>query len=181
MVIADVMTWVAVIAGVLAAFPGFWLTLRGLFPQFHEACAQRATRNLVVPFFVGVPFVVAVVIAVSALGKLGGPGGVALVLLISLTLSVAHTGVAGLVTTLGRRMPSPTDTERPWKATLRGAIALELAYLMPIVGWFLLLPLTTIIGIGITVQTIIATAFGRKESERSSTASEASPSLSLQQ
>jgi hypothetical protein len=60
----------------------------------------------------------------------------------------ANIGVAGLATTIGRRLPSPTDQLSPWRATLRGGIALELTYLLPFLGWFIVLPAATIIGTG---------------------------------
>jgi hypothetical protein len=60
----------------------------------------------------------------------------------------AHAGVAGLATAIGHRLTSPVDDERPWRSTLRGGVVLELTYLLPILGWFGILPLSIIIGSG---------------------------------
>jgi hypothetical protein len=60
----------------------------------------------------------------------------------------AHTGVSGLATSIGRRLSSPLDEQRPWRSTLRGGLVLELTYLLPFLGWFVILPASIIIGSG---------------------------------
>jgi hypothetical protein len=40
------------------------------------------------------------------------------------------------------------DSQQPWRATLRGGVALGLASLLPILGWFVILPAAVIIGGG---------------------------------
>jgi len=56
--------------------------------------------------------------------------------------------VAGLVTGIGKRLATPIDSEQPWRATLRGGIVLELSFLLPILGWFVILPISVTIGCG---------------------------------
>ena len=36
----------------------------------------------------------------------------------------------------------------PWRSTLRGGVVLELTYLLPFLGWFVILPASIIIGSG---------------------------------
>jgi hypothetical protein len=60
----------------------------------------------------------------------------------------AGTGTSGFVTMIGERLASPADAGRPWRATVRGGIALELTYLVPIIGWFGVLPASIILGAG---------------------------------
>jgi hypothetical protein len=83
-----------------------------------------------------------VLFALGPVGKIAGVG------LVCVYMLQAHTGVSGLVTAIGRRLPSPLDEHSPWRATLRGGIALELTYLLPILGWFVVLPASIIIGTG---------------------------------
>ena len=52
-------------------------------------------------------------------------------------------GTSGFVTHIGRRLESPADAGRPWRATVRGGVALELACLIPVLGWFGILPIFT--------------------------------------
>ena len=63
--------------------------------------------------------------------------------------------MAGLATVVGERLPSPADAQCPWKATIRGGIVLELSYLLPFLGWFVLLPVSIIIGAGATTRALI--------------------------
>ena len=88
------------------------------------------------------------------MAEVGGPLGVTIGV-ISLFVLFASTGVAGLATTIGHRLPSPADADRPWKATIRGGIVLELAYLVPFLGWFVLLPGSLILGAGCAVRALI--------------------------
>ena len=74
---------------------------------------------------------------------------------ISLAILFASNGIAGLATVVGQRLPSPGDAERPWNATIRGGIVLELAFLLPFLGWFVLLPVSLLIGAGATVRSIV--------------------------
>ncbi|HSB28988.1 MAG TPA: hypothetical protein VLE19_14075, partial [Pyrinomonadaceae bacterium] len=83
-----------------------------------------------------------ILFALGPAGKITGIGMVCLYML------QAHTGVSGLVTAIGRRLPSALDEQSPWRATLRGGVALELTYLLPILGWFVVLPASIIIGTG---------------------------------
>jgi hypothetical protein len=75
-------------------------------------------------------------------GKIAGAGVVCLYML------QAHTGVSGLATSIGQRLAAPLEDHRPWRSTLRGGVVLELAYLLPLLGWFVILPASIIIGSG---------------------------------
>ena len=48
-------------------------------------------------------------------------------------------------------MPSPTDASQPWRRVLRGGTVLTLTFLLPFVGWFLILPWTLISGFGAAI------------------------------
>src|SRR5262249_25595466 len=107
------------------------------------------SKGVVKPFFVGLPISAAVVLASVALNKLSGTfGKIAAIAVVCVYMVYAHTGVSGLATFIGQRLPSPADAERPWKSTLRGGIVLELTYLLPILGWFVILPASIIMGSG---------------------------------
>jgi hypothetical protein len=67
---------------------------------------------------------------------------------VCLYILFSSTGISGLATSIGRRLASPVDREKSWMATLRGGIVLELSYLLPVLGWFVILPASIIIGCG---------------------------------
>ena len=148
MLMADTMSIFFVIVGVLLAFAGLWLLCRGLWPEAVEAAAQRCAKRIWPYFLAGIPLTLVMIILTRALFLLGPVGKLLAVAVVCCYMLQAHTGVSGLVTAIGRRLPSPLDQHSPWRATLRGGIALELTYLLPILGWFIVLPASIIIGTG---------------------------------
>ena len=60
-------------------------------------------------------------------------------------------GSSGLSQRVGIGLPSLVDERQPWRRVLRGGIVLVLTFLLPFVGWFFLLPLTLISGLGAAV------------------------------
>lgn len=146
MLFADTMAIFFVIVGLLLTFPSIWLLCRGLWP----GRVQRASEVVgMKSFFIGLPITALAVFIVIVAGKIPGPPGqIAGVLSFSALFLFAQVGVSGIATHLGRRLSSPVDEEKPWRATLRGGIILVLSYLLPLVGWFLILPVSIITGAG---------------------------------
>lgn len=75
-------------------------------------------------------------------------------LLVLLTLS--FVGAAGLARFVGSRLPSPADSDRPWRAVVRGWVVLYLASILPVLGWFLILPGALLAGFGAAVTGMLA-------------------------
>ena len=149
MLMADTMSIFFVILGMLLAFSGLWLLCRGLWPEAVAAAADRCGKRLWSSFLVGLPItIVMVVIAKILFNVLGPVGKIASVGVVCLYMLQAHTGVSGLATSIGRRLSSPIDEQRAWRSTLRGGVVLELTYLLPFLGWFVILPASIIIGSG---------------------------------
>jgi hypothetical protein len=155
MLMADTMAIAFTILGLLMAFPGLWLLCRGLWPNTVRASCRRCEKGLIRPFLVGAVISALLVIPAIAVARLGGLGAILAVAIICSLLIVANIGVAGLATCIGERLTSPSDYTRPWRATLRGGVALELSYLLPILGWFLILPASLIIGCGAATLSLI--------------------------
>lgn len=156
MMLADTVGIFLVIVGLLIAFPALWLLCRGLWPGAVVACGERNRRGMVKSFFVGLPFLVILIIAMGISGKLPGPvGQLSPLFLLSVFFLYASVGVAGIATMLGGRLPSPADEARTWNRTLRGSIVLVLSFLFPILGWFLLLPVSLIVGFGTLTRVLL--------------------------
>ena len=149
MLMADTMSIFFVVLGIMLAFSGLWLLCRGVWPDAVAAAADRCGKRLWSSFLVGVPVTVVMVLVTAVLFNVLGPlGKIAGIAVVCLYMLQAHTGVSGLATSIGRRLASPLDQKNAWRATLRGGVVLELAYLLPILGWFVILPASIIIGSG---------------------------------
>ena len=156
MLMADTLAIFLSVLGMLLAFPGLWLLCRGLWPQTVEQTASYCRKSLWKPLLMGIPVTGLIIFLVSLVSKLPGSfGGIGAVATVCLFITYASTGVAGLATVIGERLPSPSDARCPWKATIRGGVVLELSYLLPILGWFLLLPASIILGAGATTRSLI--------------------------
>lgn len=157
MLMADTMAIFFVVLGFLLALPGLWLVCRALWPGLVERSRERCESRPIVSFLVGAGLTIGVVLASAVASKVaGGAGKVASFAISSVFSMFAHAGVAGLASHLGRRLPSPVDAGRPWRETLRGGIALELSYLVPILGWFVILPVSVVLGAGAATLALVA-------------------------
>lgn len=153
---ADVMAIVLSVVGFLLSLQGLWLFCRAMWPNKVIASATRCGRNPVKSFIAGVVVTLLMIVATALVGQAGGaPGQVAGFGIVSLYVIFSGIGVAGLVTHMGQRLSSPTDDRRPWASTLRGGIVLNLTYLIPIVGWFVILPASVILGAGAATMALL--------------------------
>lgn len=151
MLMADTMAIFFVILGLLLALPGLWVLCRGLWPRAVANAAAVCGKGLIKPFLAGLPLTAVMIFAAAVLGNFGPAGKIAAVATVCLYLMIANCGVAGLVTVVGERLAEPSgnvDSQQQWRATLRGGVALGLASLLPILGWFVILPVAVIIGCG---------------------------------
>ncbi len=149
MLMADTMSIFFVILGMMLALPGLWLLCRGLWPEAVVAAADRCRKGLWSSFLAGLPVTIVMIALTMILFNVLGPAGkIAGVGLVCLYMLQAHTGVSGLATSIGRRLAEVHNEQRPWRTTLRGGVVLELTYLLPFLGWFVILPASIIIGSG---------------------------------
>jgi hypothetical protein len=93
-----------------------------------------------------------------------GPGLVKLVGSIALgaAVCVAVSGATGLAALIGDGLASPSDEGREWMRVLKGGVALEIACVLPFVGWLILAPIALLGGVGAAVHAVIAPLFARK-------------------
>ncbi len=148
MLFSTVLMWLLIAAAFLVALPALWLLTQGLWPERSARLRQAAGRGLLKSFFLGlVPLVLGVVL-VSALAKLPKAG-----VLAALTGGVLITwgliGAAGVAGLLGTRLWPQAE---PWRQLQRGGLTLVCCALLPVVGWFVLLPLMAVIGGGIQLR-----------------------------
>jgi hypothetical protein len=57
-------------------------------------------------------------------------------------------------------------SEAPWRVTLRGGAALGLAFLLPILGWFVILPMSMTVGCGASFLSLLRTIAASRDQRR---------------
>lgn len=139
--------------GFLLSVLAYWIASKALCPALvdwsESRYRERPMRTLVMGFLLGVPALVAG-IALTKIPVPGGPqigGGILLALLL-----MGLVGSAGLAQHVGRRLPAPVDGDQPWRAVLRGGGVVMLTMILPLLGWFILMPAMIASGIGATVS-----------------------------
>lgn len=159
MIMADILMWFLVVAGTYLVLIGYWLTAQGLFPAFVDGCRRRIEGSPFRQALVGLG--VAVPVVIGGIAGLAAPNPGAKLLgamtLLSLIL-VGIVGATGIAAQIGSGLASPVDERQAWRRVLRGGMVLGLTFILPLVGWFLILPGTLLMGIG-------AVVLGRKRLE----------------
>jgi hypothetical protein len=131
----------------LASLTGFFLLFRALSPGMVDRAERAATTRPFVSALIGFPAASVSLVSTAALAGAGpGPAKAAGILLFGVVTAFILGGVAGVAQRVGNALASPYGS--PAARVLRGAVVLELAMLLPVVGWFLVLPLTIAIGTG---------------------------------
>lgn len=149
---SDVFAITFSVIGFLLSLQGLWLVCRAMWPGRVEAAAMRCQRSTLACFVMGVVVtLISLLAARAAVMRLGQAGrGIGLIIIFFYVM-ISGMGVAGLATHIGRRLPSPHDAGRTWRGLIRGGVALQLSYLIPIIGWFGILPISLIVGAGAAV------------------------------
>ncbi|MFM1747821.1 MAG: hypothetical protein RLZZ188_1487 [Verrucomicrobiota bacterium] len=143
--LADVLTVLLVIVGLLAVFVAVWLATAGLFPTLAERCAQRWGDSPGVCAAAGLGAAVPLIAAGIVLGRIStnplGKLGSAVILILTLLTMLA--GATGLALRIGRGLAAARDEAEPWRRVLRGGIVLALTFLTLVT-----IPLVLVPGLG---------------------------------
>ena len=155
MIMADVLKIFLIVVGLLIVQVSYWLTAESLFPQIVRRARRGYGAHPLRATLIGALTAAPLVAIGLGLTKAGAAPVKALgFLMVAIAVLGALVGSAGLARRIGAGLPSPTDTERPWRQVLRGGIVLSLTFLLPFVGWFLILPLSLLSGFGTALGAI---------------------------
>jgi hypothetical protein len=147
---ADVLTWFLIVVGLYVTLVCWWLGSAALFPEavaFARARYARPWSALALGLVVALPL-----FALGASGANAPPplGGAAKALLFLLGVPAVF-GSAGLAARIGAGLPSAQEGEPSWRAVRRGGVVLAGAFLLPFVGWLILIPFTLVSGFGVSL------------------------------
>jgi hypothetical protein len=155
MIVADILMWFLLVAGTYIVFISYWLASQGLFPEFVDRCRQRIKTAPFQQFLFGL--VLTIPIAAAGIALLNAPNpalkfpGAALLLILILAGLVGSTG---LTAQIGAGLASPHDQTQAWRRVLRGGMVLGLTFILPLIGWFLILPGALIMGFGAALRSL---------------------------
>ena len=157
MTMADVFSVTFILAGLMITLPALWLLLRALFPGAVGRSRDRIAARPVACFLLGLLPAALLFGGAAVLANVAGPAGKAAAFLLFVAgVLLAGVGLAGFSAVVGERLPSAADEGRPWRGLVRGAVCLELSFLLPFIGWFGVLPLAMVTGLGAAVLALAA-------------------------
>lgn len=152
MIMADVLKIVFIIIGFLLCYISYWLAAAALFPGVVDRARHQYETHPIRITLVGLGLAVPFILVTIGIGKVAHPIAKMLgVAVISVPILYGLAGSAGLALRIGQSLRSSIDDSQPWRRTLRGAIVLSLTFLLPIIGWFIVMPWTLVSGLGAAV------------------------------
>lgn len=153
MIMADVFKILFLILGMLICTVSYWLLFSALFPpavqRTQQALRARPIRITLTGVLLGLPAVlVAFVLAANGAGPLKLLGVVGLMALVCTGLF----GSTGLVRMVGQGLGNPQMPVSNGKLVLRGGSVVAIAFVLPLIGWFFVLPLVLFTGLGASIH-----------------------------
>jgi hypothetical protein len=152
MIMADVLKIVFLIIGLLICYVSYWLAASALFPGVVDRARRQYERHPFRVTLVGIALAVPFVLVSIGIGKVAHPLAKMLgVAVISVPILYGLIGSAGLALRIGASLQSSLDETQPWRRVLRGSVVLSLTFLLPVIGWFIVMPWTLVSGLGAAV------------------------------
>lgn len=140
--------------GVILVVTAYYTVSAALAPQLAERSrtrfAQHPWSTLFIGLAVSIPWVVVAMVTLNASNGLAKfVGGI----LLALWILAALVGGAGVAQHIGANASSNSND---WTQTVRGGLLMTLTWVLPVVGWFGMLPLTLITGVGCLTKDVFA-------------------------
>lgn len=157
MSIGDSIVLVSCLAGTMFALPALLTFLNMAFSHTTERAAERLERSVIVPFFVGLVPILFIGVPAGFLISLGSVAQFCGTIVYLGLLLWAFTGIGVVSRTVGRHIGVFAD---PFMESLTGAFVLSFAIAFPLIGWFIILPFSLVIGVGATLLAVTGRFMG---------------------
>ena len=152
MIMADVLKIALIIVGFLLCYIVYWLASAALFPAVVERAKQQYDTRPVRATLIGIGLALPFIAVSIGIGKVAHPVAKMVgVALIGIPVLYGLLGSAGLALRIGAGLKSSIDDTQPWRRILRGSVVLSLTFLLPVIGWFIIMPWALISGLGAAV------------------------------
>lgn len=153
---ADISAIFGILLSLGLAFPGLLTAYWLLFPATVERARRRLDQTPWQCFWLGGVLTAGLSLPLTVLLALpSGAAKFAGAAVIAVVLVIASLGAAGLAAKMGAGLTARSPGLSPAGAFLRGAVALELAAFFPIVGWFIVVPLASVLALGATAFALL--------------------------
>jgi hypothetical protein len=155
---ADVYAVFGTLIAMGIAYPGMLAAWRLLFPEMVNRAQRRITTSpwssLGIGFAAALPIILLSVIFLSAPGGLGKFIGLIIAVF---GFALASLGASGLASRMGVQLNEISGGKYSVPgAHLRGAVALELAAIFPLIGWLIVFPIATLACFGAALRALIS-------------------------
>ncbi|MCH2383140.1 MAG: hypothetical protein MK290_10550 [Pedosphaera sp.] len=151
----DVLRVLLLILGAMLIFQAYWLAGAGLFPRLVGQARDRyktPIRTTLIGLAVVVPtFFIGIFWLANKDNNIVKIIGIVIGIV---PLMLGAIGSAGLCQLIGLGLPAPGDQSQNWRRVWRGGWVLNFCYLLPFIGWFVILPWGIISGCGAFVTSL---------------------------
>ena len=151
----DVLRVLLLILGAMLIFQAYWLAGAGLFPRLVGQARDRyktPIRTTLIGLAVVVPtFFIGIFWLANKDNNIVKIIGIVIGIV---PLMLGAIGSAGLCQLIGLGLPAPGDQSQNWRRVWRGGWVLNFCYLLPLIGWFVILPWGIISGCGAFVTSL---------------------------
>lgn len=149
MIMADVLKFVFLILGALIVFVSYWLAAEALFPGMVERARSQYHSHALKITLLGLALAAPLIALGIIVGKAAHPSAkMVSVAIIAVPVLLGLVGSAGLCKRIGSGLTSPIDEQQPWRRVLRGGVVLAFTFLLPVIGWFIVMPWAVVSGLG---------------------------------
>lgn len=153
MLLSTVFIWFLIVTATAVAIPSLWLVAEAVDPVRSRQRRDAAASGMMLSFVIGlVPAAIAFAVAAGLLRGVRGPAGVFVVAGVGTVLIWSLVGAGGLAAVVGERLWPERDGSALRLPTARGGFLLVGMCLLPVFGWFGLLPALTVTGLGIQLR-----------------------------
>ncbi len=152
--LVDLISLVLLIGLLVLGITALLLVCYALFPGLSGRTRRNIELRPIRSFFVGLVNFVFLFFIVAALGSAGGGGGLLATVLAVIVFCFIALGLSALALLVGQRL-RPGDSN-PVRQLIYGGITLELACLVPLVGWFAIPLFGGLTGFGALIITLVS-------------------------
>ncbi|MEQ8674215.1 MAG: hypothetical protein RLP44_17710 [Aggregatilineales bacterium] len=152
MAIGDAILMTGCLAGFMVALPALLIFLNLMFTRTTFSAAQRLHTGFKMPLVIGIIAMVVIGFPASLLVSAGSIFQLFGTILWLFLLAWLFTGLATVARMLGGRLGMLSNREQSMMTeAVVGTFVLSFAIAFPLIGWFVILPLSMAIGVGATL------------------------------